>query len=477
MQFCLPQSLSRTSTAFGLALALTGFALSPNAAFARDTSTPSLFDVAALEFAPDLRQFTLDNGLQIVVIPDHRAPVATHMIWYKVGAADEPEGQSGVAHFLEHLMFKGTTKHPDGEFSKTVAEIGGQENAFTSADYTAYFQKVGKEHLALMMEMEADRMHNLILTDEVVKPERDVVLEERRSRVDTEPGARLGEALSAITFVNHPYGSPIIGWRSEIEALNKEAALAFYDRFYTPNNAILVVAGDVEPDEVLDMARNTYGKVPRRAEPGVRSRPAEPPLAGLRRTELQDPRVTQEQMSQIRLVPSDATAAEREAEALELLSYILGGTSNSRLYKALVLDQKTALGAGSYYQSTALDHGQFGIYASPRPDVSLEDIERQVNAVIDDLLDGGISEEELARAKHSMIASTIYAQDSQSSLARIFGTALTTGLTVKDVQSWPKRIQEVTAEDVMSVAKTYLVRDPVIGYLRKPDNDQVEKKS
>jgi zinc protease len=212
--------------------------------------------------APNLERFVLDNGLEVVVIPDRRAPVVTHMLWYKVGSADEPEGQSGVAHFLEHLMFKGTEDHPDGEFSKIIAERGGQENAFTSYDYTAYFQRVAKEHLPLMMEMEADRMENLVLSDAVVAPERDVVLEERRDRVESDPGSRLREAMNAITFVNHPYGSPIIGWQNEIEALNKDAAIAFYDRFYTPNNAVLVVAGDVEPATVLDLTQDTYGKVP-----------------------------------------------------------------------------------------------------------------------------------------------------------------------------------------------------------------------
>lgn len=251
---------------------MSGVALvKPTAAFAK--AGPS----ADIRIAPNLESFTLENGLQVVVIPDRRAPVVTHMIWYKVGSADEPEGQSGVAHFLEHLMFKGTTDYPDGIFSKMVAERGGQENAFTSTDYTAYFQRVAKEHLPLMMKLEADRMEHLVLTEDVVAPERDVVLEERRMRVDSEPGSRLREALNAITFVNHPYGSPVIGWESEIEALNKDSALAFYDRFYTPNNAVLVVAGDVDVDDVRRIATETYGKVPRRAEPGVRVRPAEPP--------------------------------------------------------------------------------------------------------------------------------------------------------------------------------------------------------
>ncbi|MEC9402901.1 MAG: pitrilysin family protein, partial [Pseudomonadota bacterium] len=252
-------------------------ALVPGSAFSAPATAGNLM------IAPNLESFTLDNGLQVVVIPDRRAPVVTHMIWYKVGSADEPEGQSGVAHFLEHLMFKGTHDHPNGEFSKMVADRGGQENAFTSTDYTAYFQKVAKQHLPLMMKLEADRMENLVLSDEVVTPERDVVLEERRMRVDSEPGSRLQEALNSITFVNHPYGSPVIGWQSEIEALNKEAAIAFYDRFYTPNNAVVVIAGDVDVDAVRKLAQETYGKVARRAEPGERLRPAEPPLAGERR--------------------------------------------------------------------------------------------------------------------------------------------------------------------------------------------------
>ncbi len=416
--------------------------------------------------APNLESFQLENGLQVVVIPDRRAPVVTHMIWYKVGAADEPDGQSGVAHFLEHLMFKGTTDHPNGEFSKMVAERGGQENAFTSADYTAYFQRVAKEHLPLMMELEADRMENLVLTDEIVAPERDVVLEERRSRVDSEPGSRLREAMNAITFVNHPYGSPVIGWESEIRALNKEAAIAFYDRFYTPNNAVLVVAGDVDVDEVKALAEDTYGKVARRAEPGARVRPAEPPLSGERRIAVSDPRVRQESVSQTWIVPSQSTGEGRTPEALEVLAYVLGGGPTSRLHKSLVLDRQAALGAGAYYQGGALDDGRFGVYASPRPGHSLEDMEQLVAAEVRNLLDAGVSEEEVERAQNSMIASAIYAQDSQSGLARLFGSALASGMSVGDVQSWPAQVRAVTAEDVLDAARTYLDRQPVVGELR-----------
>jgi zinc protease len=363
-------------------------------------------------------------------------------------------------------MFKGTHDHPNGEFSKMVADRGGQENAFTSTDYTAYFQKVAKQHLPLMMKLEADRMENLVLSDEVVTPERDVVLEERRMRVDSEPGSRLQEALNSITFVNHPYGSPVIGWQSEIEALNKEAAIAFYDRFYTPNNAVVVIAGDVDVDAVRKLAQETYGKVARRAEPGERLRPAEPPLAGERRIAVSDPRVRQESLSQIWIVPSQTTGEGRTPEALDILSYILGEGPSSRLHKALVLDQEAALSAGAYYQGSALDNGRFGLYAVPRPGYTLEDMERLIATELQKLLETGVTEEEVERARNSMVASAIYAQDSQSGLARLFGGALTTGQTIENVQTWPSQVQAVTPEDVLDAARTYLAGLPVVGELR-----------
>jgi len=448
------------------------------AAPAVSTEAPSTSQsLAEIEFAPGLSHTTLDNGLQVVVIPDKRSPVVTHMLWYKAGSADELPGQSGIAHFLEHLMFKGTSNNPDGAFSKAIAEIGGRENAFTSFDYTAYFQRVGKEHLPLMMEMEADRMQNLVLSDEVVGPERDVVLEERRQRVDSDPSSRLGELMNAVTFVNHPYGSPIIGWQSEIEALGREQAIAFYNRFYTPNNAILVVAGDVEADEVLALAEDTYGKVPRRAEPGERARRAEPPLEGVRRVEFEDPRVRQESLRMVWIVPSEATGEDGVPEALDVVSYALGGSSNSALYKALVLDQKIAISAGSYYQSGALDQGRFGVYATPRPGVSLETLEAAVDEVVADFLKEGISVETLARAQRSMVADAVYAQDSQTTLARIFGSALTTGSTIEDVKSWPARIMAVSAEDVQNAAITFLGETKVIGHLKMPSTPDADAAS
>ena len=309
------------------------------------------------------------NGLEVVVIPDRRAPVVTHMVWYKVGAADETPGKSGLAHFLEHLLFKGTAKNPAGRFSKEVAAVGGQENAFTSQDYTGYYQRVSRENLKAMMEFEADRMTGLVLTDAQVLPELKVVLEEHNQRVANNPRARLSEQIDAALYLNHPYGRPIIGWRQEIEKLNREEALAFYKRFYTPNNAVLVIAGDVSTEEVSALAEETYGKVPKVAEIGPRMRPQEPTPVAARRLTLADPRVAQPSMHRAYLVPSAATAKPGEAEALEVLAFILGHGNTSRLYRKLVEERSLAVGAGGWYSGSALDMTQFGVYGSPKPGV------------------------------------------------------------------------------------------------------------
>ena len=296
----------------------------------------------------NVTQFVLDNGMEVVVIPDHRAPIVTHMVWYKVGSADEPAGKSGIAHFFEHLMFKGTAKHKAGEFGARIAEIGGHENAFTSYDYTAYFQTVTPDALETMMSFEADRMRNLILTDAVIGPERDVILEERRSRVEGSPQALLEEEVQATLFQNHPYRIPIIGWMHEMEKLNRAEAVEFYNRYYAPNNAVLVVAGDVEPDTVRSMAERTYGKVARGPDLPPRIRPSEPEQNTRRSVTLTDRRVTVPSFSKSWVVPSYHRAKPGEAEALDLLSEILGGGTRSRLYQALVVKAGIAAGAGAY---------------------------------------------------------------------------------------------------------------------------------
>jgi zinc protease len=427
---------------------------------------------------PKVAHFTLANGLELVVIPDHRTPIVTHMIWYRVGAADEQAGKSGIAHFLEHLMFKGTKKNPAGYFSQLIAGVGGQENAFTSSDYTAYYQRVPRGHLAKMMELEADRMTGLVLTDENVLPERDVVLEEHNSRVANNPRSRLSEQMEAALYLNHPYGRPVIGWRPEIEKLNREDAIAFYQRFYGPNNAIVIVAGDVEPDQVRSLAENTYGKVERRFETIPRTRPQEPPPAAARSVTLADPRVEQPSLQRSYLVPSVTTAKRGESEALEVLAHVLGGGSNSRLYRTLVVERGFAVSAGASYQGTSLDPTRFAVYAAPTTGTSLQQVEGAMEAVIAELADKGVSAEELERSKTRLIADSVYAQDSQSSLARWYGTALATGLTVDNVLTWPERIRTVTADAVRDAARQWLdVQRSVTGYLVKNTPRPEEKRS
>ena len=413
-------------------------------------------DPAKVEFAPNAETFTLDNGLEVVVIPDQRAPVVTHMLWYKAGSADEPPGKSGIAHYLEHLMFKGTERYPDSYFSDRIAAVGGQENAFTSSDYTGYFQQVAKEHLAEMMALEADRMRNLEIDDAQIAAELKVVMEERRVRVENDPSGELGESVDAALFVNHPYGNPIIGWPAEIEALSAVDAIAFYQRFYAPQNAVLVVAGDVAADEVRQLAEATYGRIPRDDGAETRKRPQVPELRTRFTVELEDERVNQESLQQLWRVPSYTTAAGNDGEALEVLAEILGGGATSRLYGAMVRGDGPASAAGAWYQSTALDDTKFGVYAVPKDGVTLIELEPLIRAEIDRIVEAGVTDEELARAKTSLVASAVYAQDSQDRLARIFGSALVTGSTVADVKAWPREIAAVTSADVERAAATYL---------------------
>ncbi|MDX6751579.1 pitrilysin family protein [Geminicoccaceae bacterium 1502E] len=411
--------------------------------------------------------FTLDNGMQVVVVENHRAPVVAHYVWYRVGTADSPLGKSGLPHFLEHLMFKGTEKIEPGTFSKVVARNGGNDNAFTSMDFTAYHQTIARDRLELVMEMEADRMVNLRLTDDQVYPERDVVLEERRQRVDNEPAALLGEQLGAAQYLHHPYRLPVIGWFHEIASYTRQDALDFYETWYAPNNAILVVAGDITAEELRPMAERIYGQIPARPVP-ERVRVEEPPQRAERRVTLRDGRVRQPSMLRSYLAPSFASPGKEHAYALEVLAEILGGGGTSRLYRSLVVEQGLAAGAGSYYRGSSLDATSFRVYASPRPGVEVERLEPALDAEIARLLEEGITDEELARTKKRMIAEAIYARDSLGAAARIFGIALTTGLAVEDVEAWPARIDAVTREQVEAAARLVLDRDRSVTGLLLP---------
>jgi zinc protease len=402
-------------------------------------------------FSPET--FTLENGLQVVVITSRRAPVVTQMVFYKVGGADETAGKSGLAHFLEHLMFRGTKAHGPGEFSAVVARLGGNENAFTTADYTAYHQAVAIEALPQVMELEADRMANLLLDRKTVDTERDVILEERRQRIDNNPGAQLSEMLNAVLYLNHPYRVPVIGWEHEMEGLNAEDVQAFYGHWYAPNNAILVLSGDISAAEAKPLVQKYYGPVARRDVP-ARIRPVEPQQFAPRRVTLESARVQQPSWIRIYQAPNYPGPKHEQAYALDLLAEILGGDTTARLYRHLVVEQKLAAGVWSRYDGNRLDLGSFTFAATPNPGVKLEAIEAAIDQQIADLLAKGVTDEEIARAKASLIAGSVKARDSLMGPASTLGAALAVGLTVDDVETWPDRIAAVTRDQIEAAAKS-----------------------
>lgn len=417
--------------------------------------------------ADTVSSFSLDNGMQVVVIEDHRAPVVTHMVWYKIGRADEAPGHSGIAHFFEHLMFKGTAKVPSGEFSAIVEKQGGNDNAFTTSDYTAYFQRVAADRLDLMMKMEADRMVNLNMSEEDVATERQVILEERGQRTDSDPGSLLQEQMAAAQYLNHPYGTPVIGWRDEIAALSRDDALGFYRAYYAPNNAILVVAGDVDPQKVLEMAKAHYGPLPPSDKIKPRHRPAEPPQLAERRLVLADERVAQPYVTRSYLAPERNTGDQKQAAVLAVLAELLGGAgTTSVLARALQFETQTAVYASASYDGTSVDPETFHLILVPTEGVGLADAETAMDKVIDKFMQDGVNPTDLERIKTQVRAAEIYGRDSAEGLAREYGAALAVGLTVQDVQDWPAALQAVTAEEVMAAAKMVLNKDhAVTGWL------------
>lgn len=425
--------------------------------------------------AADVTTYTLDNGMDVVVLEDHRAPVVVHMVWYRVGAADEPPGKSGIAHFLEHLMFKGTEKYGPREFSDIVAANGGTDNAFTSYDYTAYFQRVAADRLGLMMEMESDRMTNLKLAEPDVLTERDVILEERNQRTENEPGAVFGEQRSAAQYMNHPYGIPIIGWRQEMVGLTQADAEAFYRAHYAPNNAILVVAGDVDPEEVRELADRYYGVIPANPDLAPRARPQEPPQLAERRLTYSDPRVAQPYVVRTYLAPERDSGDQREAAALQLLAEILGGSGQtSVLPRKLQFDTQKAVYTSAFYGGTSLDDTTFGLIIVPAQGVGLAEAEEALDQAVAEFMEEGVDPEQLERIKMQIRASLIYEQDNIQSLARTYGVALTSGLTVEDVQAWPDVLKSITGEEIIAAAERVFDRkNAVTGWLTGPGTEEV----
>lgn len=413
--------------------------------------------------AEEVTTYTLDNGMDVVVIEDHRAPVVVHMVWYKIGSADEPVGASGVAHFLEHLLFKATDQLESGEFSATVAANGGSDNAFTSHDYTAYFQRIAADRLPLMMEMESNRMNNLMLTEADIETERNVILEERNQRVENSPGALAREQFTAAQYQNHRYGVPIIGWKHEMEDLSLQDALDFYDLYYSPNNAILIVAGDVQPDEVKALAEQYYGVIPAEENLPERLRPQEPPQRAERRITYVDPRVSQPYLTRSYIAPERDSGAQKEAAALVYLADLLGGSPfTSALGQALQFDTQTAVYSGAGYDGSNLDKGMFSVSVAPSDGVSLSEAEAAMDAVIADFIAAPIDPAQLESLRTQFRASEIYAKDDVQGLARRYGAALTQGLTIQDVQDWPQALQSVTEADIKAVATKVLNRDQAV---------------
>ncbi len=405
-----------------------------------------------------------------MVIEDHRAPVVVQMLWYRVGAADETPGKSGIAHFLEHLMFKGTETLEAGAFSRIVEANGGTDNAFTSFDYTAYFQRVAADRLPLMMEMEADRMRGLVLSDEDVDTEREVVLEERTSRTDSDPAALFREKLRAMLFRNHSYGVPVLGWRHEIEALSRADAMRFYDSHYAPDNVVLIVAGDVEPDAVLALAKKHYGPI---AATGIvpRIRLQEPPNHSTQRLTFADPRVTQPSLMRTYRAPSRKPGDQSEAAALYVLAELLGGEgATSVLGRALQFETQIAVYTGAHYAPTALDDTTFSFIVVPAQGTSLAVAEAALDDALTGFLETGPDPAEFERLKMQIRAAEIYALDDVGDIADRYGRALTTGLTVTDVQTWPDALQAVTPQDVLAAAQALLNdRASITGWLMSED--------
>ncbi|KCZ64256.1 hypothetical protein L53_07055 [Hyphomonas sp. L-53-1-40] len=400
--------------------------------------------------------FNLDNGMEVVVVPDHRAPVVTHMVWYKVGAVDEAEGKSGIAHLFEHVMFKETDDLAPGEFDSIVSRNGGVSNAFTSWDYTAYFERVAKDQLGTMMALEAERMTDLVINDDPDGPfisERDVVKEERRQRIDNNPGVILQEMVLSELWKGHPYEITIIGNMDEVAALTPADGLAFYKEYYSPENAILVVAGDVTPEEVRVLAEEHYGAIaPTGTAHGVRKWAPVAPLTDTKELVYSDPKVRQPSWS--RYYSGTSETRDRELSyALDVGLEVLGGGMTSRLYQSLVEDQKIAINASTYAWTTLHDEGPAIITASPAPGVTLDALETAIMAELEKVLEEGFTDAEVERARNSLAAQAIYARDSQSNMANTFGSTLALGGSIEDVLDYPDAMRAITTEQAIAAVR------------------------
>lgn len=459
--------------AFYLIAALTLFPVYAGASPAKAHAAATKTDTALRPKLFNAESFTLANGLQVVLIPNTRAPVITQMVWYKAGAMDEVHGKTGLAHFLEHLMFKGSENVPSGELSRRVRALGGNDNAFTTQDVTTYHQSVAVANMAEVMAMEADRMKSILLPPDEFESERQVVLEERRERTENDPRAHLVEQMRYALFPAHPYATPVIGWEQDIKRLTRDDALAWHRQWYAPNNAVLVVSGDITLDALKPMVEKIYGgierrDVPKTPTPGIATFPAQTKMT------LRDPRIHQAQLIRLYRVPG-VMQDKAESLALEVLQDILSGSASTRLYKSLVYEQKLATSANLGYQDQVRDTGSLSISLVPADGVTLETLEQAFDQDIAKLAKDGVTANELTEAKTRMKDSAAFARDSLSGPASIIGQALAIGQTLDDVEYWADDIDAVTAEQVQNVARKYLAGDEnhkpafVTGYVIVPD--------
>ncbi|MCL2161842.1 MAG: insulinase family protein [Betaproteobacteria bacterium] len=396
----------------------------------------------------------LDNGMKVVVREDRRAPSVVHMLWYRSGSVDEPTGVTGVAHVLEHMMFKGTRKVGPGEFNERVSALGGRDNAFTSRDYTAYFQQIPPAHLGAMMSLEADRMKNLALTDDAFSREIEVIKEERRLRTDDRPRALVYEQLMAAVFQAHPYHHPIIGWMTDLEAMNAEDARAWYRNWYAPNNATLVVVGDVDHQAVFKLARQHYGPIKSAKLPARRIN-NEPKQIGARAVTVRAPAELPYLAMAWRVPSLKNPQADREAYALQMLAEILDGYDGARLNRRLVREQRIAVSAGAAYDSINRGPALFYLEGVPAPGQNVEALETALRAELQRIRDEGVSEAELNRVKNQALASRIYSRDSLMGQAMEIGQLESVGLSWRDDVRLLAGLRAVTAEEVREVARRY----------------------
>ncbi len=404
----------------------------------------------------NVETFHLQNGMEVIVIPNHRVPAVSHMLWIKAGAADDPLGKSGLAHFHEHIMFQGSANYKPGEYAKTIARHGGQQNAFTGQDAISYYVNIAKEKLPLVMELEVDRIRGVKPTDAIIAKEREVILEERRSRIENNPDALLAEQVNAALFRHHPYHLPVIGWKHEMETLTKQDILDFHKRYYHPNNMMLIVSGDITAKELKPLAQKYYGKLRRKSIP-ARNWTTEPPHNAARRIVMHHANVKQRVWARNYATSSIAYGKKEDALPLFVLSYILGGGKTSRLYQSLIVEQKIASAIDASYGGFALGPSEFQIQAIPEPSVSMKTIENAIDKELEKLLAEGVTDKEMKRAKTLLKAESIYARDGITSMARIMGWIRIAGLDSDYFELWPELIENITAEQVLTAAKHTLI--------------------